>query len=152
MTDESIYINSLRLSRLGGGSNSKIVPPYPFIQWFYNGSTRFEEDVNNPRVFNDLSGAVAYFTEKTAENDRTIGQFITFAEGTRRNWVVYIYMGPNVSDENYSNYIFWHPFGATYIDPYTNIEEVLSADKAFQEALFANTVIQETLKVENYHD
>ena len=50
MTDESIYINSLRLSRLGGGSNSKIVPPYPFIQWFYNGSTRFEEDVNNPRV------------------------------------------------------------------------------------------------------
>ena len=64
MTDESIYINSLRLSRLGGGSNSKIVPPYPFIQWFYNGSTRFEEDVNNPRVFNDLSGAVSYFTEK----------------------------------------------------------------------------------------
>ena len=61
-------------------------------------------------------------------------------------------MGPSVEDENYSNYIFWHPFGATYIDPYTNIEEVLSADKAFQEALFANTVIQETLKVENYHD
>lgn len=133
---------------MGGGCGGGGVDPHPHIMnWFYNGSTKFEDDVSNPRVFTDLSGAVAYFTEKTDKNDRTVGQFVTFAEGTRRNWVVFIYMGPNVDDENYSNYIFWHPFGEVRLDPYTDIDEVLSADKIYSEKLRADYEIRETLKV-----
>ena len=62
-------------------------------------------------------------------------------------WIRFISFWYKAKDENYSNYIFWHPFGSTYIDPYTVLEEVFVADKAFQESLQANHIIEETLWV-----
>lgn len=136
--------NSLRLNRLiGCGDHTH--GPHP--EWFYNGSLKFEEDENGPRVFQSLSGAVAYFTEKSYECERSRGQYVTWAEATANNWVLYVYIGPDTSDASYSNPKNWWPFGEARPEPYSQISEAINADKAFVEKLDAHYTIEEKLEV-----
>lgn len=127
MTDTSIYTNSLRLVKLfggnGGGSSGG-----DSIAWFYNGSTKFEPNTSEPKVFNNLTNAVIYFTEKTELKDRTPGQVVTFALQEATNWVIFLYAPSDVSDENYSNPDNWKQFGEA-VDPATDVYEVLEVAK-----------------------
>lgn len=147
MIDMPRQINSLRLSRLFGGDGPR-PPLHPPVEWFYNGSVRFEKPGVGPRVFSTLEGAVQYFTEKLPIEGRCRGQRVTWAEGTSRNWVTYIYIGDDLLDESYSNPDNWVLESEIRVDDYTDIEEVIKSAKQYKEHILAKKEIQETLKVE----
>ena len=109
---------------------------------------KFEDEGEGPRVFQNLSGAIKYFTRKTLECERVRGQYVTWAEETTRNWVLYVFMGPDTSNASYSNPDNWWPFGEIRPDPYQAINENIIADKEYKEKLNAHYQIDEKLKIE----
>lgn len=137
-----LQTNSLRLVKLLKDSK---VPADIAMNYFYNGSTKFGLTTNAPRVFPTLESAVQYFTENLPESERTRGQFVTFAYKDADNWVLYVYFGPDTSDENYSNLDYWKQFGETQEEPYTDLQEVISGNKELQELLDSDDQLQETL-------
>ncbi len=144
MTERIFQINSLRLNRVfGGEQHSHGYHP----EWFYNGSIKFENPTDGPRVFPNLTSAVEYFTEKSYECERVRGQYVTWAEKTTRNWVLYTYIGPDVTDASYSNPKNWLPFGEAISEPYTMIQENITATKGFEEKMNAHYSINEQLDV-----
>lgn len=145
MARRIFQVNSLRLNRLiGDGDHSHGI----HAEWFYNGSVKFEDEGEGPRVFQNLSGAIKYFTRKTLECERVRGQYVTWAEETTRNWVLYVFMGPDTSNASYSNPDNWWPFGEIRPDPYQAINENIIADKEYKEKLDAHYQIDEKLKIE----
>lgn len=143
MINEPRQLNSLRLSRLFGGGLS---PLPPAVEWFYNGSVKFEKPGTAPRIFSSISGAVQYFTENLPKPARVPGQFVTYAEGTHRNWVSYVYIGKTVEDSDYSNHENWVLSNEVRVDPYTNLEEAINSDRQYYEELLAQNGIEETIK------
>ena len=129
MTDTSIYTNSLRLVRLFGGNSGGSGPSTDTSIWFYNGSIKFEADPTKPHVFATVTEAAQYFTDNTKPADRSPGQFVTFALIDSTNWVLYVYTGPDITDENYANVNNWKQFGDGTSETQTEIYEVLQAIK-----------------------
>lgn len=146
MTDTIRQINSLRLNKvMGGNGGGQPSPTVPRIDFFYNGSTKFEASYSDPRVFPSLDAAVLYFTEKLPIAERTCGHFATWAHNSPNNWVLYVYFGPDVSDPNYSNPNYWMRFGEIKPEPYANIQEVIDGNEALKEMLVADETIIEVL-------
>ena len=129
MTDTSIYTNSLRLVRLFGGNGGGSSPSADTSIWFYNGSIKFEADPTKPHVFATVTEAAQYFTDNTKSVDRSPGQFVTFALVDSTNWVLYVYAGPDITNENYANVDNWKRFGDGTAENQTEIYEVLQAVK-----------------------
>ena len=145
MTNIRLQTNSLRLNHVIGRGG---LPHDLHPEWFYNGSLKFKEADDNPRVFESLSEAIQYFTEKLPRCKRAIGQYVTWAQATDRNWVLFVYIGPNVSDEEYSNPDNWLPFGQVTKDEYTDISESIDADVEFIENLVALKDLTEEIESE----
>lgn len=143
MTNIKLQLNSLRLHKVfGDGDFYHDLHP----EWFYNGSVKFEEKDDNPKVFASLAGAISYFTSKLPRCQRTIGQFVTYAEGTSKNWFLYVYVGPNTSDESYSNPKNWLLFGEARKIPYTEVQESIDSEKQYKEVLKLAKTLNEQIE------
>ena len=141
--------NSLRLSRLfGPGFPPQPIPGKgPHTQYILNASTAFEKDPKIARIFPGLPSMLMFLTENTISPDRCLGQMITYAEGTKKNWVIYNYIGEDLSDENYSNPDNWCLLHESCGDPYTDIQEIINgAEKGYIESLDAETAIREVIQ------
>lgn len=144
MEHRIFQINSLRLNKIFGcDDHSHGWHP----EWFYNGSLKFEDTESGPRVFQNLGAAVSYFTEKSYDCERARGQFVTWAEASIKNWVLYVYIGSDVSDENYSNPNNWLLFGEAIGQPYTSINEAIVSGKSFKEEVVSCKGINEEISI-----
>lgn len=116
-------INSLRLHVLMGCYTREEVGDM-MSNAFYNGSTWFEDDKSKPRIFNNINEAISFFTQKTTQGDRTVGQLVTFAEGDVDTWQYYTYVGADLTDINYANVDNWIYTGTAGININTTDFEV----------------------------
>lgn len=98
------------------------MPSVSTIDWFYNGSVKFENDSSTFKVFDTLEDAFLYFTNNLSLEDRVIGQLVTFALNTNMNWVIYSYRGIDCTDANYSNYKNWILINSAEINPDEDLE------------------------------
>jgi len=149
MTDMIFQHNSLRLSKMFG----PCFPPQPIpgkgphTLYLVNVSTAFEKDPKQPRIFAGLPSALDYLKENTISPDRCLGQIITYAELTNKNWVIYNYVGETLDDDDYSNPDNWCLLHESLGNPYTDIQEVITdTEKGYIETIDADTAIREVIK------
>lgn len=121
MIKNTLQINSLRLCKLFGGSIS-VNPVENGVDWLYNGSVKFEEDFNTPKVFEGVAEAFSYFTTNLDYKERVIGQIANFALGSINTWVAYCYQGTDCTDENYGNPENWYLLNTTETSPGAGLE------------------------------
>lgn len=113
--------NSLRLGNLFGSSDEGVVIDKT-LEWFFNGSVKFEPLKDVIKIFNNVSEAVSYFTLNLTINQRCIGQVVTFALNNINNWVFYLYEGNSCVDEFYSNESNWKFIKNTEFNPGEDLE------------------------------
>ena len=109
MKNNYLQLNTLRLYKMAGCNNSSDCAPCRTpIDWFYNGSVKFEGfGYFAAKIFSSLEEAFQFFTENTNFAQRVPGQVVTFALESNDNWVTYLYIGKDFTDEEYSNPENW---------------------------------------------